>query len=115
MPQTYLETGDITVAEVLAQVLHLLQLEEVDTKHLDRPDHQVVHLLVLREEGLLVPLLVLHEGLNVLVETVARWALRRLCGQLTLLEEQGKEREERVLVDLPLVSLELGLGGGRAS
>ena len=109
MPQTYLETGDITVAEVLAQVLHLLQLEEVDTKHLDRPDHQVVHLLVLCEEGLLVPLLVLHEGLNVLVETVARWALGRLCGQLTLLEEQGKEREERVLVDRPLVLLQLGL------
>ena len=109
MPQTYLETGDITVAEVLAQVLHLLQLEEVDTKHLDRPDHQVVHLLVLREEGLLVPLLVLHEGLNVLVETVARWALGRLCGELTLLEEQGKEREERVLVDRPLVLLQLGL------
>ena len=109
MPQTYLETGDVAVAEVLAQVLHLLQLEEVDTKHLDRPDHQVVHLLVLREEGLLVPLLVLHEGLNVLVETVARWALGRLCGQLTLLEEQGKKREEWVLVDRPLVLLQLGL------
>ena len=109
VPKTYLETGDIAVAEVLAQVLHLLQLEEVDTKHLDRPDHQVVHLLVLREEGLLVSLLVLHEGLNVLVETVARWALGRLCGQLTLLEEQGKEGEERVLVDRPLVLLQLGL------
>ena len=114
-PWSHLEAGDVTVAEILAQVLHLLQLEEVDTKHLDRPDHQVVHLLVLREEGLLVSLLVLHEGLNVLVETVAGRALGRLGGQLTLLEEQGKEGEEWVLVDLPLVRLELGLGGGRTS
>ena len=109
VPKTYLEAGDIAVAEVLAQVLHLLQLEEVDTKHLDRPDHQVVHLLVLGEEGLLVSLLVLHEGLNVLVETVAGRAFRRLGRKLALLKEQGKEGEEGVLVDRPLVLLQLGL------
>ena len=95
--------------------MHLLQLKEVDAKHLDGPDHQVVHLLVLGEERLLVPLLVLHKGLNVLVETVAGRAFRRLGRKLALLKEQGKEGEEGVLVDLPLVRLELGLGGGRAS
>ena len=55
------------------------------------------------------------DDLDVNIEALTRRALRRLCGELTLLEEQGKEGEERVLVDLPLVSLELGLGGGRAS
>jgi len=104
-----LEASDVPVAEILAQVLHLLQLEEVDAKHLDGPDHQVVHLLVLREERLLVPLLVLHKGLDVLVEAVAGRALRGLGGQLTLLKEQGKEGEEGVLVDGPLVLLQLGL------
>ena len=53
------------------------------------------------------------DNLDVNIEALTRRALRRLCGELTLLEEQGKEGEERVLVDLPLVSLELGLGGGR--
>ena len=89
--------------------MHLLQLKEVNAKHLDRADHQVVHLLVLREERLLVPLLVLHKGLNVLVEAVAGRALWRLCGQLAFLKEKGKEREEGVLVDGPLVLLQLGL------
>ena len=55
------------------------------------------------------------DDLDVNIEALTRRTLRRLCGELTLLEEQGKEGEERVLVDLPLVSLELGLGGGRAS
>ena len=110
MPECpYLEAGDVPVAEVLAQVLHLLELKEVDAKHLDRPDHQVVHLLVLREERLLIPLLVLHEGLDVLVEAVTGRALRRLSGQLTLLKEEGEEGEEGVLVDGPLVLLQLGL------
>jgi len=104
-----LEASDVPVAEILAEVLHLLELKEVDAKHLDGPDHQVVHLLVLREERLLVPLLVLHKGLNVLIEAVAGRALRRLGGQLTLLKEQGKEGEEGVLVDGPLVLLQLGL------
>ena len=53
------------------------------------------------------------DDLDVNIEALTRRALRRLCGELTLLEEQGKEGEERVLVDLPLVRLELGLGGGR--
>ena len=55
------------------------------------------------------------DDLDVNIEALTRRALRRLCGELTLLEEQGKEGEEGVLVDLPLVRLELGLGGGRAS
>ena len=55
------------------------------------------------------------DNLDVNIEALTRRALRRLCGELTLLEEQGKEGEEGVLVDLPLVSLELGLGGGRTS
>ena len=55
------------------------------------------------------------DDLDVNIEALTRRALRRLCGELALLEEQGKEGEEGVLVDLPLVSLELGLGGGRTS
>ena len=105
----YLEASDVPVAEVLAQVLHLLQFKEVDAKHLDGPHHQVVHLLVLSEEGLLVPLLVLHKGLDVLVKAVAGRAFRGLGGELALLKEESEEGEEGVLVDLPLVRLELGL------
>ena len=55
------------------------------------------------------------DDLDVNIEALTRRALRRLCGELTLLEEQGKKGEERMLVYLPLVRLELGLGGGRAS
>ena len=55
------------------------------------------------------------DDLDVNIKALTGRALRRLCGELTLLEEQGKEGEERVLVDLPLVRLELGLGGGGAS
>ena len=34
-----LEAGDVAVAEVLAQLLHLLQLQQVDSQHLDSSDH----------------------------------------------------------------------------
>jgi hypothetical protein len=34
-----LETGDVSVAEILAELLHLLQLQQVDPQHLDRSDH----------------------------------------------------------------------------
>ena len=34
-----LQTGDVAVAEVLAQLLHLLQLEQVYSQHLDGFDH----------------------------------------------------------------------------
>lgn len=34
-----LEAGDVAVAEVLAQLLHLLQLEQVYSQHLDGFDH----------------------------------------------------------------------------
>ncbi len=34
-----LETSDVSVAEILAELLHLLQLQQVDPQHLDRSDH----------------------------------------------------------------------------
>ena len=34
-----LEAGDVSVAEVLAELLHLLQLQQVDPQHLYGPDH----------------------------------------------------------------------------
>lgn len=34
-----LQTRDVPVAEVLAQLLHLLQLQQMDTQHLYRFDH----------------------------------------------------------------------------
>ena len=98
--------------------------------------HKLVSLLTVAEQGTFVLLLVLDkrlqdeyyhgdadsydytdedDDLDVNIEALTGRALRRLCGELTLLEEQGKEGEEGVLVDLPLVCLELGLGGGRAS
>ena len=101
--------------------------------------HKLVSLLTVAEQGTFILLLVLDkrlqddqdhydedadndstdddedDDLDVNIEALTRRALRRLCGELTLLEEQGKEGEEGVLVDLPLVCLELGLGGGRAS
>ena len=71
--------------------------------------------MIVREEGLPLSVLVLHKRLDVEVEALRGRTLRGLRGQLALLKEEGEEGEEGVLVDLPLVSLELGLGGGRAS
>lgn len=34
-----LEAGDVAVTEVLAELVHLLQLQQVDTQHLDRLHH----------------------------------------------------------------------------
>ena len=65
--------------------------------------YQIINLLVRREERLLVPVLVLDEGLDVEVEGVAARTLRGLCGQLALLEEQGQQGEQGVLVDTPLI------------
>ncbi len=48
------------------------------------PTHQVIDLIVWWEEGELVPLLVLNEGLDVHVEGVTGRTLGRLCGQLAL-------------------------------
>ena len=67
-PFDHLETCDISVTEVFAQLLDLLELEQVNPEHLDGDEHEVVHLLVPGEEGLLVPLLVLGEGLDINVE-----------------------------------------------
>ena len=63
-----LQARDVPVAEVFAQLLHLLQLQQVDPEHLDGADHEVIHLLIVSKERFLVPLLVLHKSLNVNVE-----------------------------------------------
>ena len=113
---THLQTGDVSVAEIFAKLLDLLQLQEVYPQHLYGDDHQVVHLLVTREERLLVFLLMLkmlymketlepvrreclqhlYEGLHVDVEGVRAGAVRGLSGQLALLKQEGKQREQRV-------------------
>ena len=110
---THLQTGDVSVAEIFAKLLDLLQLQEVYPQHLYGDDHQVVHLLVTREERLLVFLLMLkmlymketlepvrhlhlHKGLHVDVEGVRAGAVRGLSGQLALLKQEGKQREQRV-------------------
>ena len=59
-------------------------------EHLDGDEHKVIHLLIPGEEGLLVPLLVLGEGLDIEVEGVRVGAVGTLCRQLTLLKEQGQ-------------------------
>ena len=59
-------------------------------EHLYGDEHEVVHLLVPGEEGLLVPLLVLGEGLDIDVEGVCVGAVRTLGSQLTFLKEQGQ-------------------------
>jgi len=75
-----LEAGDVSVAEVLAELLNLLQLQQVNPEHLDPTDHQIVDFLVGGEERLLVPLLVVDEGLDVQVEGLAARAFGRLSG-----------------------------------
>ena len=55
----HLETSDVSVAEVLAQLLDLLQLQQMYPQHLDGDDHQIIHLFVASEEGFLVSLLML--------------------------------------------------------
>ena len=55
------------------------------------------------------------EDLDINIEALAGGALGGLGGKLALLKEESEEGEEGVLVDLPLVRLELGLGKGRAS
>jgi len=104
-----LEASDIPVAEVFAQLLHLFQLKQVDPQHLDRSDHKLVCLLTVTEQGPFILLLMLHKSLDINVEALAGGALRGLCGELALLKEESKEGEERVLVDLSLVCLKLGL------
>lgn len=59
-------------------------------EHLNGDEHEVVHLLVPGEEGLLVPLLVLGEGLDIDVEGVCVGAVRTLGRELTFLKEQGQ-------------------------
>ena len=89
-PSDYLEAGDVSIAKVLAELLDLFELEQVYPEHLDGDEHKVVHLLIPGEEGLLVPLLVLGEGLDIDVEGVCVGAVWTLCRQLTLLKEQGQ-------------------------
>lgn len=107
-----LEACDIPVAEVLAQLLHLFQLKQVDPQHLDGSDHKLVCLLTVAEQGPFILLLMLHKSLDINIESLAGGALSGLGGKLALLKEESKEGEEGVLVDLPLVRLELGLISG---
>ena len=60
-----LQAGYVPVAEVFAQLLDLLQLQQVNPQHLDGADHEVIYLLIVCEEWFLVSLLVLHKSLNV--------------------------------------------------
>ena len=97
-PSDHLETRDISIAKVLAELLDLLELEQVYPEHLDGDEHEVIHLLVPGEEGLLVPLLVLGEGLDIDVEGVCVGAVWTLGRQLTLLKEKSQQRIKRVSV-----------------
>ena len=58
--------------------------------------HQVVGLVIVREEGLPLPVLVLHERLDVQVEALRGRALRGLRGQLALLKEESQQGEQWV-------------------
>ena len=70
------EAGDVPVAKVFAQLLDLLQLEQMNPQHLYRADHQVVDFFVISEERLLVSLLMLDESLNVHIERLTGRTLR---------------------------------------
>lgn len=64
-----LEAGDVAVTEVVAQVVDLLQLQQVEPQYLDGLDHQIVQFWVGGEEGPLRANL-LGEGSDVLVEGI---------------------------------------------
>ena len=68
---------------------NVLKLEMGDT-------YKLIGLVTLRQEGPLVLLLVLHEGLDVHVEPLAGRALRGLGGKLALFEKKRQERKKRV-------------------
>ena len=86
----HLEACYVSVAEVLAELLDFLELEQVYPEHLDGDEHEVVHLLVPGEEGLFVPLLVLGEGLDIDVEGVSVGAVWILSSELTFLKEKSQ-------------------------
>ena len=52
--------------------------------------------MIVREEGLALSVLVLHERLDVQVEALRGRALRRLRGQLALLKQEGQQGEQWV-------------------
>lgn len=58
------QAGDVARAKVLAQLLHLLQLEQVYSQHLQRLYHQSVQLAVVRQQGALFLLQQLYKGLQ---------------------------------------------------
>ena len=58
--------------------------------------YKLICLLAVAEQRALVLLLVLHEGLDVHIETFTTGTLRRLGGELALLEEQSQQGEERM-------------------
>lgn len=101
------QTRNVPVTEVLTQLLHLLQLQQVDPQHLYGLYHlpktkqncikrfalvfsayQSVDLALVGQERLAVALLVLHERLDVQVESIARLWVGGLSRQLTSLEQE---------------------------
>ena len=56
---TDLQTGDVSVTKIFAKLLDLLQLQQVYPEDLYGYDHQIINLLVTREKGFLVFLLML--------------------------------------------------------
>ena len=58
--------------------------------------HQVIGLVIVREEGLPLSVLVLHKRLDVEVEALRGRTLRGLRGQLALLKEEGQQWEQWV-------------------
>ena len=65
-------------------------------EYLIAKSHQVIGLVIVREEGLPLSVLVLHKRLDVEVEALRGRTLRRLCGQLALLKEKGQQWEQWV-------------------
>ena len=56
---TDLQTCDVSVTKIFAKLLDFLQLQQVYPQHLYGDDHQIINLLVTREKGFLVFLLML--------------------------------------------------------
>ena len=112
---TDLQTCDVSVTKIFAKLLDFLQLQQVYPQHLYGDDHQIINLLVTREKGFLVFLLMLkmfiyqlerewrwrwwlylYEGLDINIEWVRAGTVWRLSGQLTLLKQESQQGEQRV-------------------
>lgn len=106
-----LQAADVPVAEVVAQLVDLFELEEVKPEDLNRLDHQRVHLRIRDVVGFLLSDL-FGEDSDVLVEALRRADVtardtgfaRCTRRQLALLEDQREKREQGVSVDGVLVA-----------